>query len=208
MTRPDRLLAATGNPGKLAEIRELLAPARVEVVSPAEAGWNEDVVEDGGTLEANALKKARAAVAATGLVAVADDTGLFVEALGGEPGVRSARYAGEAQDPAANCAKLLAALAGVSPAGRGAAFRCVVALVAPMAGGMEEHLFEGSVQGRITGRKRGASGFGYDPLFEPLGAGRTFAEMQSAEKHGLSHRGRALGSLRAYLAGLPGKGEA
>ena len=200
MIRPERILVATGNPGKLEEFRDLLAPAGVLVVSPREAGWAADVPEDGDTLEANALTKARAAVAATGLAALADDTGLYVEALDGAPGVRSARYAGEAQDPAANCAKLLAALEGVSPERRGAAFRCVVALATPEG---EERLFEGEVRGRITTAKRGVSGFGYDPLFEAEDRGRTFAEMEAEEKHGLSHRGRALRALLRFLARLP-----
>ncbi len=202
MIRPRRLLVATGNPGKLDEIRELLDPAGVEVVSPAQAGWAAEVVEDGDTLAANALKKAREAFGATGMACLADDTGLFVDALDGAPGVASARYAGPAQDPAANCAKLLSALDGVPPGERGAAFRCVIALVGPAG---EEHLFEGAVRGRITTAGRGGGGFGYDPLFEIEGAGRTFAEMPAEEKHGWSHRGRALEAVRAFLAGLPEK---
>ncbi len=199
MNRPERILVATGNEGKLEEFRDLLAPAGVQVVSPAEAGWTADVVEDGATLEENALKKARAA-AATGLAALADDTGLFVDALNGAPGIHSARYAGEAQDPAANCAKLLAELEDVPIGARGAAFRCVVALVTPEGG---ERVFTGEVKGRITTEKRGESGFGYDPLFEVMERARTFAEMSADEKHGLSHRGRALRALLEFLEGLP-----
>lgn len=203
MKRPSRLLVGTGNPDKLAEIREILAPLGVDVVTPSQVGWVPDVAEDGDTLAANALAKARAAVAASGIPALADDTGLFVDALHGEPGVRSARYAGDAQDPAANCAKLLGELRGVAPEARGAAFRCVVALVSPEG---EEHLFEGSVRGRIALVGRGTSGFGYDPLFEVEGDGRTFAEMTAEEKHRISHRGRALEALGAFLVKLSGKG--
>lgn len=194
--RPSRLLLATGNPGKLAEMRTLLAPLGVHVVAPAEVGWPAQVPEDGETLEANALTKARAACRETGLAAVADDSGLFVDALGGAPGVRSARYAGPAQDPAANCAKLLEALAGVPAADRGAEFRCVVALVAPDGA---ETVFDGRCRGWIALAPRGEGGFGYDPLFLAEGEERTFAELPAVEKHRRSHRGRALAALRAYL---------
>jgi len=196
MPRPGRLLVATGNPGKLAEMRTLLAPLGIEVLAPAEVGWPAEVPEDGETLQANALAKARAACRATGLVSVADDSGLFVEALGGAPGVRSARYAGPAQDPAANCAKLLGALSGVPPERRGAEFRCAVVLVAP--GGVEA-VFNGRCAGSIALAPRGRGGFGYDPLFLAAGEERTFAELASGEKHRHSHRGRALAALRAFL---------
>ena len=193
-----RILAATGNRHKLEEIRQILAGTGIEVVSPSEVGWPAEVEEDGETLEANALKKARAGAKAGGLPTLADDTGLFVDALGGLPGVRSARYAGPEGDSAANCVKLLAALEGVPRERRGAAFRCAIALVHP---GGAERVFEGSVRGHITTGKRGTGGFGYDPLFEADETGRTFAEMSAEEKHGLSHRGRALAALRGYLAG-------
>jgi XTP/dITP diphosphohydrolase len=191
-----RLLVATSNPGKRAELEELLAPLSIEIVAPREAGWADAVTEDGDTLEANALKKARAGAEATGLPTVADDSGLFVDALDGAPGVHSARYAGEAQDAAANCAKLLEALAGVPMGGRGAEFRCVVALVHPDGG---EELFEGICRGRVASEARGGGGFGYDPLFVPEGHQITFAQMPRAEKHALSHRGRALGRLRDHV---------
>ena len=198
------MLAGTGNPHKLGEIREILGPLGVEVVAPGDVGWTPDVPEVGETLAENALAKARAAAAASGMAALADDTGLFVDALGGAPGVRSARYAGPSQDAAANCAKLLAALREVPGPERGAAFRCVVALVTPEGG---ERLFEGTVRGRIVEAARGESGFGYDPLFEAEETGRTFAEMTAREKHRISHRGRALRALAGYLAGLSGKGQ-
>lgn len=191
-----RLVAATGNAGKLREFREILHPGGFTVVSAAEAGWTGDVVEDGDTLEANAVKKAREVARGTGLPALADDTGLFVDALGGAPGVRSARYAGPGQDPAANCDRLLRELSGVPAERRGAAFRCVIALAGPDG---EVLTFEGEVRGRIAGEKRGTSGFGYDPLFEIEDLGLTFAELDAEAKHRISHRGRALARLRAHL---------
>ena len=157
-----RLILASRNRGKEAEMRSLLDGLPIHVLGPEEAGWKGDVIEDGATLEENALKKARAAFRATGLPALADDTGLFVDALGGAPGVRSARYAGEVQDPVANCANLLRALEGVEVDRRGAEFRAVLALVGE--GG--EHLFRGSCRGRIALTPRGNEGFGYDPVFE------------------------------------------
>ena len=202
MKRPARLLVATGNAGKLAEMRELLAGAGIGVVSPAEAGWNPDVPETGATLEENATLKARAGAVATGLPTLADDTGLFVDALGGAPGVRSARYAGEAQDPAANCARLLAALSGVAGKDRAAAFRCVVVLASPDG---ELRAFTGETRGSIGDAPRGDSGFGYDPLFVSAETGRTFAEMDSAAKHRVSHRGRALTAVRDFLDALSDK---
>lgn len=204
MRRPPRLFLATGNPSKRAELEHLLAGLPVEIVVPA-GGAPFRVEEDGETLEANALKKARAGAARSGMLALADDTGLFVEALGGDPGVHSARYAGPEGDAAANCAKLLTSLAGVPPSGRVARFRCVVALADPAG---EEHLFEGACEGRIAEAPRGGGGFGYDPLFEVADEGRTFAEMEEDEKHGWSHRGRALERLRRFLETLPEEDEA
>jgi XTP/dITP diphosphohydrolase len=203
MRRPTELLLATGNPGKRAELEELLRPAGVRVLGPEEVGWDGEVVEDGKTLEDNALKKAKAAVRAGERVALADDTGLFVDALGGEPGVQSARFAGPEQDPVANCAKLLGALEGVPRSERGAEFRCVIALATPEG---EEHLFRGTCRGWITFKGRGDAGFGYDPIFELPETGRTFAEMPATEKHRWSHRGRALEALRAFLANLAEEG--
>src|SRR5262245_42693646 len=186
MPRFSQLLLASRNPGKHAEIRALLRPLDIEVVGPNEVGWTEEVVEDGATLEENARKKAWAAFRATGMPSVADDTGLFVLALGGAPGVTSARYAGEEQDPVANCAKLLRALEGVPPAQRGAEFRTVLAL----AGAGVDQMFVGACQGRIALDRRGDHGFGYDPIFEIPETGRTFAEMSADEKNLVSHRGR------------------
>ena len=195
MPRFSQLLLASRNPGKHAEIRALLRPLDITVLGPNEAGWTEEVVEDGTTLEENARKKAWAAFRATGIPAVADDTGLFVDALGGEPGVKSARYAGEEQDPAANCAKLLRTLERVPPAERGAEFRTVLAL----AGDGVDQVFVGTCRGRIALGPRGEQGFGYDPIFEISETGRTFAEMSADEKNLVSHRGRALVLLRQFL---------
>jgi XTP/dITP diphosphohydrolase len=196
MKLPDELVVATGNSGKLAELSELLAPLGVAVRSPADLGWEPDTPEDGETLEMNALTKAREAVRATGIAALADDSGLFVNALGGAPGVHSARYSGEIQDSAANCVKLLGALEGLPPEERGAEFRCVIALIDARG---KEQIFSGTCRGQIGTEPRGKMGFGYDPVFVS-GNGRTFAEMDSMTKHRISHRGRALEALRAYLA--------
>lgn len=187
----DRLVVASKNPDKIAEVRDVLESLGLGVEVVTEVAWP-DVDETEDTLEGNALLKARAVAAATGCAALADDTGLEVEALGGAPGVRSARYSGEAASYASNRAKLLAQLAGTGD--RRARFRTVVALVTPAG---DELVAEGSVEGAITPEERGTNGFGYDPLFEV--GGRTFAEMTPAEKHELSHRARALRALAAKL---------
>jgi len=197
VTFPRRLLLATGNRGKLAEVRDLLEPEGIVVVSPAETGWSESVEEDGETLDANAATKARAGYAATGLPTLADDTGLFVDALGGEPGVHSARYAGPESDPVANCAKLLRVLAGTPVAARDAEFRCVLALVTGTGGACR--WFRGACRGRILNESRGAGGFGYDPLFQPDGSSLSFAEMPGPEKNAVSHRGRALAAFLDHV---------
>lgn len=188
-----RMLLCTGNPGKVAELRALL-PSGVEVVTLADVGLPTDLPEEADTLEGNALQKARFAHARTGLPCLADDTGLEVCALGGAPGVHSARYAGEAKDAGANMRKLLAALEGKED--RRACFRTVLAWVA--AG--EERIFEGMVEGRIVLEPRGSKGFGYDPVFLPQGSALTFAEMDAAEKNALSHRARAMHAAAAFLA--------
>jgi XTP/dITP diphosphohydrolase len=196
---PIRLVLASANPDKVAEIAAVLADAlEIDLVPrPPEVP---DVVEDGDTLLENARLKARALVSATGLSAVADDTGLEVDALDGAPGVYSARYAGEDVTYADNVAKLLAELAARPDGGgdRRARFR-TVALVALADGG--EVWTEGAVEGTIAGEPRGDGGFGYDPVFVPTdGDGRTFAEMSAAEKQDISHRGRAFRALAAALA--------
>lgn len=190
-----RLVLATANPDKVAEIAEILGSA-VELV-PRPAGVP-DVVEDAPTLEGNARLKACALVEATGEPSVADDTGLEVDALGGAPGVWSARYAGEAATYADNVAKLLRELDGVPPSRRTARFRTVALARWPDG---REVVAQGVVEGVIVDAGRGESGFGYDPVFVPTdGDGRTFAEMTSAEKHEISHRGRAFRALATRLA--------
>jgi XTP/dITP diphosphohydrolase len=190
-----RLVLATANPDKAAEIVAVLGP-HVELV-PRPAGLA-DVVEDGETLLDNARLKARAVSAASGEPAVADDTGLEVDALGGAPGVRTSRYAGETATYADNVAKLLTELAELTdPSGRRARFR-TVALVALPDGG--EVWAEGVAEGAIAAAPRGTGGFGYDPVFVPdEGDGRTFAELPGPEKHAFSHRGRAFRALAARL---------
>lgn len=188
-----RLVMASANPHKAVEIAAVLREAipDVEIVPrPAEL---DDVAEDGDTLEANALIKARFVCAAAGEAAIADDTGLEVDALDGAPGVHSARYAGLQQDAAANLAKLLAALREVPAGRRTARFRTVVAVVF---GDGREVLANGAVDGTIAPVPRGEGGFGYDPVFVPHEAApRTFAELSAEEKNSISHRGRALRAL-------------
>ncbi len=192
-TPPLRLVLASANPDKSAEIASILRG--VELV-PRPAGVP-DVDETGATLEENARLKARALVEATGEAALADDTGLEVEALGGAPGVRSARYAGPAATYADNVAKLLAALEGIED--RRARFRTVAVACFPDGG---EVVAEGRVDGEIAATPKGNGGFGYDPLFAPEGGGgRTFAEMSLEEKNAISHRGKAFRALAAQLAG-------
>lgn len=187
-----RFVLASANVDKAREIAEILGSA-VELVSrPPEVP---DVEETGATLEENARLKARALVDATGLPAVADDTGLEVHALGGAPGVYSARYSGEGATYASNVAKLLAELGPTQH--RAARFRTVAIACFPDG---REVLVDGVVDGEIADEARGTYGFGYDPVFVPAeGDGRTFAEMRPAEKHALSHRGRAFRALADLL---------
>jgi len=187
-----RLLVATKNRHKVREIAQVLGLREDEVTSALDFPDLPDVVEDGATFEANAVKKAVSLARATGRVTMADDSGLEVDALDGAPGVYSARYAGEPADDAANNAKLLKALARAGD--RRARFRCVLALADPSG---RVRTVEGCCEGAIAAAPRGAGGFGYDPVFVPEGHERTFAEMAPAEKHRLSHRGRALAAARA-----------
>jgi XTP/dITP diphosphohydrolase len=183
-----QLVCSSANPAKVAEIAAIVGD--VVDLLPRPAGVAE-VVEDADTLEGNARLKAQALVDATGRPAVADDTGLFVDALGGRPGVRSARYAGEPADDARNRAKLVAEMQGRGE--RAARFR-TVALVRWPDG--RELSVEGVCEGNIIDEARGDGGFGYDSVFVPVeGDGRTFAEMPAAEKHAMSHRGRAFRAL-------------
>jgi XTP/dITP diphosphohydrolase len=193
-----KLVLASANPDKAAEIRSILAGALEDLDLSPRPDTVAEVDETGVTLLENARLKAAAIAAATGEAAVADDTGLLVDALDGAPGVWSARFAGEAATYADNVAKLLAELAGVAPGGRTARFE-TVALVRWPDG--REVVATGVVQGVIAVEPRGEGGFGYDPVFVPTeGDGRTFAELPPDEKHALSHRGRAFRALAVELA--------
>ena len=192
------LLLASANQGKLRELRTILDGLGVELVGLDEPGLGEppDVEETGETFLENALLKGRAYAAWSGLAAVADDSGLEVDALGGAPGVRSARYAGPGAGDQANLDKLLAALAGVPPERRTARFRCAAVLVDPAAG--EWHA-EAAWEGRILDAPRGSGGFGYDPVFLPDGWELTSAQVDQATKDAASHRGKAFRALRPAI---------
>ncbi len=183
------LVVATGNPNKLREFRELLGD-RYRVIGMREAGFEGEVAETADSFEGNAVLKAERVRDAAGYLTLADDSGLQVDALGGEPGVRSARYAGEGADDAQNNLLLLGKLSEV-PAPRTARFVCVLALASPFA---PTRIFRGECPGRIAFEPRGGEGFGYDPLFEH-GSGKTFAEMGEEEKNEVSHRSRAVEKL-------------
>lgn len=224
---PARLVVATRNPGKLAEIAAVLTD--LELHTLAEFPGAPEVAETGETYAENARLKAESALFATGIAALGDDTGLEVDALDGRPGLHSAHYAGPERDSAANCARLLAELADVPDERRTARFRCLLVLAEPaatspmergivpdpedplahldLAPTVDVRIFEGVVEGRIARTPRGASGFGYDPIFVVGDTGRTMAELTPAEKNTLSHRGRALAALRADLAArrVPGR---
>jgi XTP/dITP diphosphohydrolase len=188
-----RVVLATGNPGKLREIRAILAGRGLEVVAQSELGI-EPPVEDGDSFLANALIKARHASGIARLPAIADDSGLEVDALGGRPGIHTARFAGPGADDEANNDRLLAELAGLPPARRGARYRCVMVFVrdaadpAPFVG-------EGAWAGRIGLARRGSNGFGYDPIFVVAGGEATVAEMPEDAKNRVSHRAQALRAL-------------
>ena len=190
-----RLVLATRNPGKVAELRARLTGLGVELVSADDVEGAPAVDEDRDTLRGNAEKKARALHEHTGQAALADDTGLEVEALGGAPGVYSARFAGPDADDAANRAHLLRQLGGTDD--RAARFRTVLAFV----DGRHVRFFDGVCEGTIAREERGDGGFGYDALFVPTnGDGRTFAQMGKREKNAISHRGRALDAFADWLA--------
>lgn len=193
-----RIVLATRNRHKIDELRRLLEVPGI-VIEDLRGRDVPDVEEDGATYEANAIKKARAVAEATGLPALADDSGLEVDALAGAPGVRSARYAGDASDDAANRAKLLQALASVPDERRTARFRCAIAIAIPRGSVMT---VEGVSEGAIVRSERGSGGFGYDPLFVPEGEHETFAEMSDSKKDSLSHRGVAVRRAAEVLAGL------
>lgn len=187
-----KIVFATNNTHKLEEIRRMLRGSH-QIVSLAEISCHEDIPEEQDTLEGNALQKARYIKQHYGYDCFADDTGLEIDALGGRPGVYSARYAGEAKDSEANMRKVLAEMQGHSD--RRARFRTVIALIL----GNEEHLFEGKVEGEILTARQGSAGFGYDPVFRPDGYDRSFAEMDPDTKNSISHRGEATRKLTAFL---------
>jgi XTP/dITP diphosphohydrolase len=193
-----RVVVATANRHKLAEIARILDGLGIELVAMTDLG-GPSPVEDGETFEDNALLKARACVAHTGLPAIADDSGLEVDALDGDPGVRSARYAGEPADDAANNRKLVAALQDAGEDRRTARFVCAAAFVDPEG---TEIVVRGTMEGRIVDEPRGSHGFGYDPHFvaDRTDDGRTNGELAPAEKDAISHRGAAFRALRDRLA--------
>lgn len=204
-----RLVVATRSAHKLRELRQLLRLEGVELVSLDDLGIPGEPVEDGGTFETNAAIKARFAARASGLPSLADDSGLEVDALGGGPGVRTRRYAGETATDGDNNAKLLRELAGLPPERRGARYVCVLALALPDGagprGGQAVILRRGTCRGRIATRERGSGGFGYDPLFEPASeppGGRTLGLWSADEKNRISHRAMAAERMTRVLAGL------
>ena len=197
----DRLLLATRNPGKLAELQRLLESAvpGVAVVGLRDVPEYPEAPETGATFAENALLKAREAVRYTGVPAVADDSGLTVDALNGMPGVLSARWSGRHGDDAANTALLLGQLADVPDERRGGAFVCAAAVVTPDGA---ERVLERSWRGQVVREPRGSNGFGYDPVFLPDGLERTAAELTAAEKDARSHRGQAFAALVPLVAEL------
>ena len=199
-----RVVLASRNDHKVAEMSRLLNEAGlgVELLGAGEFASIPDIPETGATFAANALLKARAVSAATGHAAIADDSGICVDALNGMPGVLSARWSGRHGDDRANLDLLLGQLRDVPPARRSAHFACAVAIVLPGEGETVERVVEGLVEGRIIDEPRGAHGFGYDPIFLPVGSEVTMAELSAAEKDAISHRGQALRTLIPVLRDL------
>ena len=193
MLSKNTVFLASANPHKIAELEQILEPFGVELKSTRDYAVREDVEEDQPTLEGNALKKARFWHQKTGLTSLADDTGLEVDALNGAPGVYSARYAGNEAIYSDNVDKLLRELN--SKQNRNARFRTVIAFV----DGENEHLFEGICKGKIIREPRGEKGFGYDPVFQPEGFDKTFAELSAKQKNLISHRGLALQKFLKFL---------
>lgn len=194
-----QVLFATGNEGKMREIRSILADTGAEVLSMKEAGVSVDIVEDGTTFEENALIKARAVAAAlteTDSVVLADDSGLVIDALGGEPGIYSARYMGENTSYEEKNANLIGRLEGVPDERRTARFVCAIAAVMPDG---REFMVRAAIEGRIGYEQKGEGGFGYDPIFYVPEFGKTTAEMTAEEKNKVSHRGKALEQMKEVL---------
>lgn len=191
------ILLATNNPGKVEEFRRLLAGSGFRTVTPKEAGITLEVDEPGATYHENAILKATAFALAGGCLALADDSGIEVDALGGRPGVRSARYGGPALDDGGRIVLLLQRMESTADAHRGATYRAVVAIAWPDG---DVRCFEGSQRGAISRAPRGTNGFGYDPVFVAAD-GRTNAELTAAEKDAVSHRGEAVRAAVAFLTG-------
>jgi XTP/dITP diphosphohydrolase len=191
-----KIVVATTNQNKLRELKELLNGFDVQILSLTDFPDCPPVVEDGESFAENALKKAQAICAYTGLLTIADDSGLEVDCLGGQPGIFSARYAGEGADDRKNYEKLLQQMEGVTPENRGARFRCVLVIAAPSG---KQRIVEGEYRGLIITGPRGENGFGYDPVFLDHETGLTFAEMSSVQKNQISHRARALKELLKIL---------
>ncbi|CAB4367024.1 MAG: RdgB/HAM1 family non-canonical purine NTP pyrophosphatase [Actinobacteria bacterium] len=199
---PFKLLLATRNKGKITEFRRILdavAPGEIELVGLDEFPELHDVVEDGATFQENALKKAREMSRATGIPAIADDSGLCVDALGGDPGIYSARWAGSHGDDAANTAKVLDQLRDIPDAQRGAHFTCVAALYLPDG---RSHCEEAHFDGWILHAPVGNQGFGYDPIFRPDGYDLSSAQMSAEEKDAISHRGKSLRAIAPHVITL------
>jgi len=196
LTLPKKIVLASGNAGKLREIERILADLDVEIVAQSELGVS-DADETGSTFVENALIKARHAAVATGLPAIADDSGLVVEALDGRPGVHSARYSGASATDDSNIDKLLDEMQQVPTGERGAAFHCCACFVTP--DDTSSLIAEGRWEGAILGKRRGTDGFGYDPVFFDSECGRTAAELGPEQKNARSHRGKALTALAEMM---------
>jgi XTP/dITP diphosphohydrolase len=190
------LLLATRNRDKLLEMKRLLKGLDIRVLSLEDIKGSPDVEEDKDTLRANAVKKSTEISSMTDILVISDDSGLEVRALNKAPGVRSARYAGPSQSDDKNITKLLKAMTGLRPVDRSACFRCFVCL---SRFGKSVRVVSGTVKGRIAERRLGVNGFGYDPVFIPVGFNKTFAQMSPGEKDRISHRGIALGKARSAI---------
>ncbi len=193
------LLVATTNQGKFAEVKAFLSGLPLRIVSLRDLDSPPAVLEDGDTFEANALKKARTLAQFSGMMTLADDSGIEVDALGGAPGIYSARYAGDDCDDDANNAKLLRELSGMPEAKRTARFVCALALCAPTSGSWKEWTVRDCCDGRIAFALKGPNGFGYDPLFFYPPLGKTFGELERETKATVSHRGKALRQFATLL---------
>ena len=193
-----KIVFATGNTGKMREIREILADLELEVVSMKEIGFNMPIEENGTTFEENALIKARAVAGQCGEIVLADDSGLEVDYLNGDPGIYSARYMGEETPYSIKNAAIIERLAGVPDEKRTARFVCAIAAVFPDG---QELVTLGEIQGRIDYEEKGKNGFGYDPIFYVPEFGKTTAELTDEEKNSISHRGRALRKMKEKLRG-------